>query len=454
MSENLISPNLSNLHSKNEDISIYKRYILLSKLLGLAVFFSFSHIILDIWKEWYLKGFFDLAIGVVFLIIFFINKKGGHKLAGYLTWSFLSISVFVCVNLVPREIGVNLLFIVLVGITFVFWGYKQQLERVVASLFTIGLFLISEYYEYQAFGSDAVIDGADGFSFVFNFLTAALILYTSLHFIVQSNYKAELALKENAKELQELSDEAKIQNAHLEKVNAELDRFVYSTSHDLKGPLASIKGLANVAQLEEPDNPLQSYFKMINERVAYLEKFIYDISQYSRNSRQEIAHTPVYLEELAKEAIENLRFSGDADKISFEITDKIKEVLVIDAYRINVILNNLLSNAIKYHNYRQPKPTIKIYLEKSGSNVSFKVSDNGIGIAPDQVNKIFDMFHRATERSDGAGLGLYITKEAVEKLKGRISVQSIPGKGTSFTVNIPLIYPVEEPFLIPELSEA
>lgn len=454
MSENLISPNLSNLHSKDEGISIYKRYILLSKLLGLAVFFSFSHIVLDIWKEWYLKGLFDLAIAVVFLIIFFINKKGRHKLAGYLTWSFLNISVFAYANLVPREIGVNLLFIILIGTTFIFFDYKQQLERVVVSFFTIGLFLLSEYYDYQLFGPDAVINEPNDFSFIINFLTAALILYISLHFIVQSNYKAELVLKENARKLQELSDEAKIQNAHLEKVNAELDRFVYSTSHDLKGPLASIKGLVNVAQLEEPDNPLQSYFKMINGRVEYLEKFIYDISQYSQNSRQEVEHTPVYLKELAKEAIENLRFSENADKINFEITDKVKEVLVVDAYRINVILNNLLSNAIKYHNYYQPKPTIKIYLKKSGSNVSLKVSDNGIGIAPDQVNKIFDMFHRATEKSDGAGLGLYITKEAVEKLQGNIAVQSIIDKGTSFTVNIPLIYPVEEPFLIPALSEA
>ena len=122
---------------------------------------------------------------------------------------------------------------------------------------------------------------------------------------------------------------------------------------------------------------------------------------------------------------------------SIKLTTLKASVIVADEFRLRVILNNLLSNAIKFQRDDEPHPRVVVKSEVHPDGCILTVQDNGEGIAPEYLSKIFDMFYRASERTAGSGLGLYIAKEAAEKMGGRLSVSSVVGEGTTFQVFIP-----------------
>jgi signal transduction histidine kinase len=108
-----------------------------------------------------------------------------------------------------------------------------------------------------------------------------------------------------------------------------------------------------------------------------------------------------------------------------------------DLSRIKIIFNNLMSNAVKYMNTRSAEPYISVRISKATQGVNMVVEDNGIGIKQEHLSRIFDMFFRATTQATGSGLGLYIVKEAVNRLKGDISISSQQGLGTRFDIYLP-----------------
>ncbi|UII34265.1 PAS domain-containing sensor histidine kinase [Fulvivirga ulvae] len=228
------------------------------------------------------------------------------------------------------------------------------------------------------------------------------------------------------------------QNLMLEKTNAELDRFVYSTSHDLRAPLSSVLGLINIAQLSENPEEHHTFLEMMKERINTLNGFIADIIDYSRNSRLSVVREEIVLIDIVKEAIQNLQYFENSQQINI-IYGGIEHITFQgDRSRLKIILNNIIANAIKYHNIDQPDPRVEITADNKGHELEIVVRDNGDGIEPELLDRIFDMFFRATEKSEGSGLGLYIAKEMADKLEGKIKVNSVKGKGTSFIVKLPL----------------
>ncbi|WP_456462281.1 PAS domain-containing sensor histidine kinase [Reichenbachiella sp.] len=227
----------------------------------------------------------------------------------------------------------------------------------------------------------------------------------------------------------------------LKKVNFELDRFVYSVSHDLRAPLLSIKGLVNISESENPSSTLMKYLHMIRTSVERLDKFIMDILDYSRNSRLEVQQNEIDFKSLTNEIINNMIHMEGYQHVLFNLNVKLKSKFVSDKRRIEVILANLISNAIKYQDLNKSSQNIEISITESKelNQISIVVEDNGVGIEERSQDKIFDMFYRASDRSKGAGLGLYIIKETVEKMNGSIELLSKEGKFTKFTVALPII---------------
>ena len=227
------------------------------------------------------------------------------------------------------------------------------------------------------------------------------------------------------------------QNLMLEKTNAELDRFVYSTSHDLRAPLSSMLGLINLAQLSDDPKEHKKLLSMMTDRIYTLNGFIGDIIDYSRNSRLKVAYEEIVLRDIVEESVENLRYFEQSEliDINYQNTDGI--VFRGDRGRLKIVLNNMIANAIKYHNIDQDRPFVDISATCANGLVTIKVSDNGEGIESTYIEHIFDMFFRATEKSEGSGLGLYIAKEMVDKLHGKVEVQSEKGVGTTFTIILP-----------------
>jgi len=225
-------------------------------------------------------------------------------------------------------------------------------------------------------------------------------------------------------------------NKQLTKVNQELDRFVYSVSHDLRSPLSSIMGIINLTKYASSKEELVELVQLIEGRVKAQEKFIDEIISYSRNSRTRVERVRVSLSEVVNEVLESLRYLPGFESIDFRIEDEGKPQLLADRTRLKVILLNLVSNAIKYHDASKPKPFVVVSVKEEKRYQAIHVRDNGLGIAEEHLHKIFDMFYRASETSTGSGLGLYIAQEVIEKLGGTLSVKSKIGEGTTFIVRL------------------
>ncbi|AXB56794.1 sensor histidine kinase [Flavobacterium fluviale] len=229
--------------------------------------------------------------------------------------------------------------------------------------------------------------------------------------------------------------ETEVKNENLIIVNRELDRFVYSASHDLRSPITSLKGLIEITALEEDVTQVRNYLEMMHQSLARQDQFISDIIDYSKNKRKEVIMEPVSLKELFNEAISQLMHIENARKIKFTQELEVDHI-ESDGLRLKIIINNLLSNAIKYADCSKQEMFISIKTYFSDGLNKIEVTDNGIGIHDDHKENIFDMYF-GTNKNKGSGLGLYIVKEAVENIKGDISVISENTIGSKFIVTIP-----------------
>jgi len=228
-------------------------------------------------------------------------------------------------------------------------------------------------------------------------------------------------------------------NLELKKTNAELDRFVYSASHDLRAPLKSMLGLIYVTKecADPEDSELHERLAMLNNSVGKLDDFIEDILHYSRNARMELDKDEINFEKIIEEIKGSHKFIEGIKGVQFHVEINSTGLFVSDYRRLIVVLNNLLSNALKYRDISKEKSFVNIIIRSDKTNAIIVVEDNGVGIANNDKEKIFEMFYRATTLSSGSGLGLYIVKEALEKLGGTISVESEQDKGTKFIIEIP-----------------
>lgn len=238
-------------------------------------------------------------------------------------------------------------------------------------------------------------------------------------------------------ERKKAEEEIKRKNDQLAKTNLELDRFVYSASHDMRAPLSSLLGLIHLSEKTNQADELHLYLSMMKERIKTMEGFIREVTDYSRNARLDIISTEVFLRPMVLEIAQALAFS--VENKSVQIVSEIPEefVLKTDLARLQVILNNLISNAYKYHDWEKAERYIRITAERNEHDVVIEIADNGVGIAPNYQQRVFEMFFRASETSEGSGLGLYIVKETLEKLGGAITVHSVPGQGSTFSFSIP-----------------
>jgi len=232
------------------------------------------------------------------------------------------------------------------------------------------------------------------------------------------------------------------QNEELIKINRELDHFVYSTSHNLRAPLMSVLGLLNIARKDLSENETRhflDYFRMMNESIGKLDETLKEIIDYSKNARIEILNEQIDIRKLLIECFEKLNYLDSAEGMEMEIDiqDKKSELIYSDSYRLTVIFTNVLSNAIKYRDLVKPKSIVHIEVTNDASKITVSVKDNGVGIHKQYLSHIFEMFYRANEKSNGAGLGLYIAKETIENLGGAITVESTLYVGTTFKIEIP-----------------
>lgn len=296
------------------------------------------------------------------------------------------------------------------------YGYQERWKGIGFTLLSYALFLISIFKPNRFHPSDA------HFYLVVSFSMILLISIFIIIFFDRMVTKSERNLLEK--------------NNELIKANKELDRFVYSASHDLRSPLASIAGLIELSQ-RDPARQAEYLNLMIN-RVHVMDKFIRDIIDYSRNARLPAVREIVNFNALCNQVIDSVKYQDLSRQPRIELI-MVNDLLVFsDPARLKVILSNLVSNAVKYSDLRKDEISIRILATKTDEHFSFSVQDNGVGISEEHLDKIFNMFYRASDKGAGSGLGLYIVKESLDKLNGTVTCQSESGKGSVFTVTIPM----------------
>ena len=228
----------------------------------------------------------------------------------------------------------------------------------------------------------------------------------------------------------------KIKEEELIRSNKQLDQVIFKTTHDLKAPLMSALGLVNLAETASDEDRVQ-YMKLIRKSLVKLDVLIGEMHNFFRNEKLVLQRNKIDLLQLVMDELENLGIPHHENKISIDFEISGNTDFFSDRVRVQTVITNILSNAIKYYDPQKTKSFIKISISINPDICIVKVEDNGIGIEPEYQGRIFDLFFRATNQSHGTGLGLFIVKDTIEKLKGWIEVQSEPGTGTKFLIGFP-----------------
>jgi signal transduction histidine kinase len=222
----------------------------------------------------------------------------------------------------------------------------------------------------------------------------------------------------------------------------ELDTFAYTVAHDLRAPLRAMAGFGEVLLSDYADKPLDAAGRDLLRRsitaARRMDALILDLLTYSRLTRQEVQLEPVDLQTATKEVVDRMRAEVAASGGSVEIVAPLPHAY---AHRLSLdqAISNLISNGLKFVAPGVP-PKVRVRAEESSSAVRLWFEDNGIGIAPEYQDRIFGLFERLQpleERYPGTGIGLAIVRRAMERMEGTAGVESEPGHGSRFYLELP-----------------
>lgn len=235
-------------------------------------------------------------------------------------------------------------------------------------------------------------------------------------------------------------DQLELNNAQLKRTNNDLDNFIYTASHDLKAPMSNIEGLLHavrsslITEKDKLDEETETLLKMMEQSISCFKITIQDLTEISKVQREEVEDVN---EIDLLEIIEDVKHSilGKIQEANAVIDLDLSEVSKINFSRKNIksIVYNLLSNAIKYRD-KNRTPRILLKTEKTEVYNILIVKDNGLGIAKQNLDKIFTMFKRFHSHVEGTGIGLYMVKRIIDNAGGKIEVESDVAKGTTFKV--------------------
>ncbi|QRR01017.1 sensor histidine kinase [Dyadobacter sandarakinus] len=235
-------------------------------------------------------------------------------------------------------------------------------------------------------------------------------------------------------------EDLKQRNMDLQKANEELDKFVYSASHDLRAPLMSVLGIVNLALLEDDVKSQNEYLDLIRQSVKKLDTFIINIIDYYKNARGVPVITNISFEELVTEVQATIQYLPEFGNLRMVTEIDQEGIFQSDLMKLRIIFNNLINNAVKFQDKTKADPYVHLTIKATTEHARIIVRDNGLGIKENDLDKIFRMFYRAGATNSGSGIGLYIVHEAIAKLAGEINVTSKIGEGSTFEINIPSIH--------------
>lgn len=235
--------------------------------------------------------------------------------------------------------------------------------------------------------------------------------------------------------LSDITDQ-QLKEETLQKTTEHFDQIFYKTTHDLKAPIRSALGLLNLAE-NASDEQRSEYMSLVKTNLLKLDKFIDELNEFFSGNRLEVKNELIDFKRLADEELKFVSGLAEHKQISISLDVSQKNQFYSDIFRVKTILTNLIANAIKYADANKKFAFVRLIIKVSSDKATIQVEDNGIGIEPQYLSKIFDRFFRANHAVPGTGMGLFILKDTVERLKGNVEVTSLKNVGTTFTVILP-----------------
>ena len=222
----------------------------------------------------------------------------------------------------------------------------------------------------------------------------------------------------------------------IENKNAELDSFFYRVSHDLKGPISTLLGLHQLVKMGIKDEQALQLFEMHHSQALRMNNIVMGLINLTEVNNTVKVNKPINFSQLIDECVDSCRYLPHFASVKVK-----KDLQDFEFYSewaiINTILQNLIENSFKYCRPVND-PFVRIECSTHGDKVFIIVEDNGQGIPETHLKNIFNMFYRANNNTHGSGLGLYILKRAVERLRGSIEVESVLNQGSIFKITLPI----------------
>lgn len=413
---------LSHLH--------FKRVVLTGQMAIVVFVISTGYLLFDLSQQVTGSWPFLSACSLLSVFSFFLNRRGLHTLARVTLVFAANFTVYIFAASENIHTDLDAFFLVIAIATVAGFGYEQRHLAFAFVGLTLMLYVTSIYVDFKPIQDLNYNEEYARNNKTINFIAALFAALFMVYALISLNFHSEKSLLEKEHLMI-------VKNQELTQLNIELDRFVYSSSHDLAAPLRSILGLINLSDLTEDREEQKKFLAMIKSRVTELDKFIKEMSDYKKNAASEITFVDVPVKKLIREVLETLQFYPHAERLSVEINIEDELTVCTDHVRLKVILSNIISNCFKYCDLNKKEPFVRIMAGQKNDFLHLQIGDNGLGIKEAALPKIFDMFYRAHDQTEGTGLGLYIVKEAVDKLGGTIAVASTVGSGTTFNITLP-----------------
>jgi signal transduction histidine kinase len=410
----------------------YKRVLLTIQITLVGIIASSLFTVIDFMHEHYYSMIQDISTTLVFIFCLYLISKGK------ISYGKLLIILYTCVSLTMngsrdgRYAGNEYLWFPILGGVFLFFSSKEKPFMIISFIVSLSSIIFLEYTEYSFFLYANTIPQLLYMNYLLSFSISIIMTCFYLQYLIKLNTDSE-------KKLGRLNHILLIRNENLKKINNELDSFVYKASHDMRAPLTSLLGLIEVSKKENNIEVIREFSALQEKSIKKLDSYILDILNISRNARMEVEMREIDFKEMLESTFEQLHYLEQGTPLKVNISIQQPGKFYGDTTRINIIFSNLISNCIRYMDTSKEECVIDITINSNEELADITITDNGSGIPAEHLTKVFNMFYRASENNSGSGLGLYIVKETLLKLKGSIQIDSEVRKFTTVMVQIPNI---------------
>jgi signal transduction histidine kinase len=417
---------LLNRELRNE----YKRIFLTMQVTIIAIIACISFTFLDLLDKFYTSILLDISTIVALSFSFFLISKGHFNYSKFLVILFSCFSLLINGCIEGRQAGNEFLWFPTLGAIFLFFSPKEKWFITLSCLFALISIVFLETTGYANSPNANRLSSFVLVNYLICFSISIFMICVFIYYLIKANTDSE-------KKLERLNQTLLKRNENLKKTNHELDSFVYKASHDLRAPLTSLLGLIEISKRETDPDTLKKFLTLQEKSIQKLDRYIVDILNISRNARMELQYEPVHFLEMLEQIFNQLQYIENCPRVKKTITVNENSLFVSDILRLNVVLSNLISNSIRYADLSKPESCIFITINITAEQAELTIWDNGIGIGEEHLRKVFNMFYRGTEINSGSGLGLYIVKETLQKIKGTITIRSEDRKYTEVKVLLP-----------------